>query len=126
MKDAFKCEYLENEDCSAISSNEEAKNTRNENCESSNKSGCCYLCAFRPNCEVNCMLLGEKRCSACGSEMRQMKMNLRVDGMTGPWMLEPGDFRDSSKYVLPVTAYSCPKCYKLEFFTQKKAKQKKV
>jgi hypothetical protein len=120
MKNAIKCEYLESEDCSAISANEEAKNTREESCENSNKSGCCYLCAFQPNCEVSCMLLGEKKCSACGTEMQKMKMNLRVDGMTGPWMLEQGDFLDSSKYVLPVTAYSCPKCQKLEFFTQKK------
>jgi len=94
--------------------------------ENNNQSSRCYLRSFRPNCEVSYMLLGKKRCSACGSEMRQMKMNLRVDGMTEPSMLESGDFCDSSKYILPVTAYSCPKCSKLEHFTQKKIKSKKT
>lgn len=120
----LKCEYFKKESCDAIVTNDEAKAARQEDCKNNNKNACCYVCPYQPNCEVSCTYQGEKKCSSCGSEMYSIKMNLRIDGMTGPWMLKSGDFFGISRQVLPVTAYSCPKCNKLEFFTQRKAKPK--
>lgn len=121
-----KCEYLKEENCHSISSNDEGKAIRNEFCSNENKTACCYLCPFSVTCEVSCSFLGEKKCPSCHSETQKAKMNLRVDGMTGQWMLKSGDFFDFSRQVLPIIAYFCPRCNKLEFFVEDKAKTSKA
>ncbi len=69
--------------------------------------------------KVSCSFLGERNVHHAIQEMQKAKMNLRVDGMTGQWMLKSGDFFDFSRQVLPLIAYFCPKCNKLEFFVEK-------
>ena len=116
------CEYLKNENCSAVITNDEAKTSRQADCENIDKATCCYVCPYQPNCEVSCTYQGEKKCLSCNTEMLRIEMNLRVDGMKGSWMLKTGDLLNISAQVLPVIAYSCPKCNRLEWFTKKKKK----
>jgi len=122
VKKSFECEFFEKGVCGSVTTDEDAKNARLKDCENINKTTCCYVCPYQPNCEVSCTYQGEKKCLACNSEMIRLTLNLRIDGMTGPWMLKVGDLLNISAQVLPVIAYSCPKCNKLELFTKKKAK----
>jgi hypothetical protein len=121
----LKCEYFKAENCNAIVTNDEAKAARHEGCENNNENACCYVCPFYHNCDISCTILGEKRCPSCGSEMQCAKMNLRIGGWTGLWKLAPfGEIGELGEDLLPVTAYSCSKCNRLEFFTERKAKPK--
>lgn len=123
-QETAKCQFLKEENCSSILSNNEGLAVRNEFCSNQNKSACCYFCPLYSACEVSCTYLGEKKCTSCGCEMQRAQMNLRVDGMKGKWMLKSGDFFDFSRQILPIIAYFCPKCHKLEFFAEDKPTKK--
>ncbi|MGB9841615.1 MAG: hypothetical protein ACPLKZ_02695, partial [Candidatus Bathyarchaeales archaeon] len=57
-----KCEYLINGRlCNAIMEQPEGRDIRKEFCKNSQKNYCCYLCAYRENCEISCSFLDTPR-----------------------------------------------------------------
>jgi hypothetical protein len=127
----LKCEYLKDQNCSAIMMDDEGKAARQEGCKNNNKNECCYVCAFNHNCEISCEFLGEKdfpikECPLCASEMYPAKVSLRIGGWTGLWKLVPfGGLGELGEELLPVVIYTCSKCGKLELFAEDKTKIEK-
>jgi hypothetical protein len=131
-RNLLKCEYLKEDNCSAVMMDEEGKEARHEGCKNDNKNACCYLCPFNHNCEISCEYLGEKdypikECPLCASEMYPAKVNLRIGGWMGLWKLVPfGELGELGEELLPVVVYTCSNCGKLEFFTREKTKIEKI
>jgi hypothetical protein len=142
------CEYLKDKNCLSIASNDEAREVRKISCNNDNEQTCCYLCSYYHGCEISCAFLGENkrkikrkvqdaieesnqprilRCSLCEKKMQFTKINLRVGGWSGilksihPAINTMGEI---SEELLPVIIYVCPKCGKLEFRAQEKAKER--
>jgi len=128
MKKQIECEYLKEDNCTSVMIDGEGKATRQEECQNNNKNACCYTCAFshNHNCEISCEYLGEvkKTCSLCGSEMYHDHFELRMGGWEGHLPFGMGELGQISEEKLPVIAYICSKCNKLEFFAEEKAKLK--
>lgn len=141
-----KCEFLKDTSCLSIASNVEAKEARKVGCNNDNEKACCYLCSYYHGCEISCVYLGENkrifkrksivadeqqtkimRCPQCDKKMVYNQVNLRIGGWSGvlkglhPAMAVMGELDEE---LLPVLLYVCPKCGKLEFRAQEKAKEK--
>ncbi len=131
---AYSCEYLSAEKtCLMVSESPKAKANREQNCTSEEKLCCCYLCSMRSSCGIRCRFLGEPQgasveepiveqapdvnsqitdavteqnsqpvfCSACNVEMTPKKAELTLT-------------EDADATVLPVLAYICPCCSRIE------------
>ena len=108
--------------------------------------GCTYLGSFEnepqqirgeksePN---NTLIKDEKReapntekapalnCSICNLEMCQAKTKIRIDGWSGlNQKFDGGDLGKFGEELLSVIVYLCPKCGKMEFVAEEKARQK--
>jgi hypothetical protein len=140
------CEFLKDTNCLSVASNEEAKEARKVGCNNDNEQACCYLCTYYHECEISCVFLGENkrvikrkpigtdgnqtkilRCSSCDQKMVFNKINLRVGGWSGALKgLHPAidAMGEMGEELLPVIIYVCPKCGKLEFRAQEKAKER--
>jgi hypothetical protein len=140
------CEYLENGNCQSITSDDEAKEARKVGCNNDNEEACCYLCTYYHGCEISCVYLGENkriikrkqnvtegtlskilRCSSCDQKMVFREINLRIGGWSGALKgINPAldTIGELGEQLLPVILYICPKCGKLEFKAQEKAKEK--
>jgi hypothetical protein len=140
------CEYLENGNCQSITSNDEAKEVRKISCNNDDEGACCYLCSYYHRCEISCAYLGENkriikrktnvtegttskilRCSSCDQKMVFREVNLRIGGWSGALKgIDPAldTIGELGEQLLPVILYICPKCGKLEFKAQEKAKEK--
>jgi len=120
----LKCEYLKEENCSAVMIDDEGKATRQEGCQNNNKNACCYVCPFYHNCEISCVYLGEKKCPSCASEMYHTRLSFRIGGWEGFMKglpFEIGKLGEATEELLPMVVYVCSKCGKLEFFAEEKA-----
>jgi hypothetical protein len=147
------CEYRTKENsCNAVLNNEEAKLARQVSCENDVETTCCYFCTLQNKCEISCNYLGQRestisnkketakipdknsatevvRCQTCNVKMRPARTSLRIGGYKGVWRLLPvigdsiGELGEIQEELLPVTIYLCPKCGRMEFIAEKKAKQ---
>jgi hypothetical protein len=61
MASKVKCEFLQDENCSSIMENDEAKEVRKISCDNDNEQACCYLCDRYQGCEISCNFLGENK-----------------------------------------------------------------
>lgn len=123
-KAQVKCEYLKEENCTAVSMNDEGQATRQEGCENNNKNACCYVCPFYHKCEISCAYLGERKCPLCGSEMYHARLSFRIGGWEGFMRGLPlgmGEIGQDLEELLPMVVYVCSKCGKSEFFADEKA-----
>jgi hypothetical protein len=134
------CQYLNKQSCSAITSSEEVKEAREQNCVNDNQQACCYLCESYDNCEISCNFLGENtnktkkpktrkqiqiiKCPLCETKMLCTEAKLRIGGWSGIMQFLPfGNLGELDEEVLPVKLYVCPKCGKLELMAQEKTIQ---
>lgn len=145
MTALVKCEFLQDNICSAISDNAEAKEVRNISCSNDNEQACCYLCALYNRCQISCNYLGKNknkpksktqvisentnpsflRCLRCESKMLHSEVKLRVGGWTGFAQLFPlGSLGELGEEVFPVIMHVCPNCGKIEFTAKEKTQQK--
>jgi hypothetical protein len=139
----IKCQYLNSQNCEAISENDEAKEARKIGCANDNQKACCYQCDFQRKCDISCSFLGKKagvdgdkpnseqkivRCSLCQTKMLNADMNLRVGGWSGvkQWMVPLGQLSELGQELLPVTVFACPKCGKMDFIAKEKTLQRIV
>jgi hypothetical protein len=54
------CEYFTIDKlCSAVSESQKGKANRQIRCQNDEKATCCYVCSFRPLCEIKCRFLGK-------------------------------------------------------------------
>jgi uncharacterized C2H2 Zn-finger protein len=142
------CEYLKDGNCQSIVSNEEAKEARKVGCNNDNEQSCCYLCSYYHGCEISCAFLGENkrlikrkiaiadekqinflRCPQCDQKMVYNQVSLRVGGWSGALKgLHPAldMMGELGEELIPVLLYVCPKCGKLEFRAQAKAKERLI
>ena len=144
MTGPVKCEFLQDNNCSAITDNVEAIEVRNISCSNDNEQSCCYLCSFRSKCQISCNFLGEKnaaiqkpqakdvktqskflRCLRCDSKMIHADVKLRVGGWSGIYQTLPlGSLGELGEEVFPVVMHVCLKCGKIEFTAKEETQQK--
>jgi hypothetical protein len=57
------------------------------------------------------------KCLACQTQLQSLgQFPVRVGGSSGPWHLLLGEWADMSEGVLPLDAYRCSQCGRLEFY----------
>lgn len=62
QKEPADCEYLvDGRLCKAVIEQPEGRDIRKDFCRNSRKDYCCYLCAYRENCEISCSFLDTPR-----------------------------------------------------------------
>jgi len=126
----IKCEHLRRgNECNDVKANKEERLAREKSCRNNwNRLACCYDCTHNLVCEISCKYLvvpkiQARNCSDCSVEMKAVKVNLRIGGQTGFTQWVWGNLSDSiTQGLLPVVVYNCPKCGRLEFFTDEAVK----
>lgn len=142
---ANSCEYLNVDKlCTAFIDNPKAQTNRQLKCANQEKSTCCYLCSYRPQCAISCKYLGQTENYTYQASKPQTQSVPEADktqeAETLPSESVPVSFCFScntkmvwtktrfaiecwngpkpagvSEKNLPVIIYLCPKCGKIEF-----------
>lgn len=142
---ANSCEYINIDKlCTTFIDNQKAQANRQLKCRNDEKTACCYLCTFRPQCAISCKYLGQtenytysapktenpsspkpdipKEAEAPQVESVPVSFcfscNTEMAWTKTLFTVEgwngPNPAQANGK-VLPVTVYLCPKCGKIEF-----------
>jgi len=68
-----------------------------------------------------------KKCKTCGVEMQFAGENaFRTGGTSGGWKFLFGGWAELDENVMPLLLYVCPKCGKVEFYANKKIRQRLI
>jgi predicted RNA-binding Zn-ribbon protein involved in translation (DUF1610 family) len=68
-----------------------------------------------------------KKCKTCGVEIQFAGENaFRTGGTSGGWKFLFGEWAELDENVMPLLLYVCPKCGKVEFYANKKIRQRLI
>lgn len=142
---ANSCEYLNIDKlCTAFIDNPKAQASRQLKCANDEKTTCCYLCNYRPQCTISCKYLGQTENYTYTAPKTQTQSapeaekNQETETPTAESVPVSFCFTCNAEMVwtktrltiegwngpkpawvseknLPVTIYLCPKCGKIEF-----------